>query len=64
MSPCQKKPMQTFGKIDGFLSSSKTAAQYGMNNHSVDLDDEAENLVHNHKHLRRTSVATAGSAIC
>lgn len=63
MAPRQKKPMQTFGTIDGFLSSSKTAAQYGMNHHSADPDDEAENLVHNRKPLRRTSFAPTGSAL-
>lgn len=62
IAPRQKKPMQTFGTIDGFLSSSKTAAQHGINNHDVDPDDEAENLVHNRKPLRRTSFAPAGSA--
>lgn len=59
----QKKPMQTFGTIDGFSSSSKTAAQHGINNHSGDPDDEAENLVHNRKALRRTSFAPRGSAL-
>jgi hypothetical protein len=63
MAPHQKPPMQTFGTIDGFLSSSKTAAQYGFNSDSVDPDDEAENLIHNRKPLRRTSVAPAGSAL-
>ena len=63
MAPRQRKPMQTFGTIDGFLSSSKTAAQYGMNHHSADPDDEAENLVHNRKPLRRTSFAPTGSAL-
>jgi hypothetical protein len=57
-----KKPMQTFGTIDGFLSSSKTAAQYGINSHTVDPEDEAENLIHNRKPLKRTSVASAASA--
>ena len=57
----QKKPVQTFGTNDGFPSSSKSAAQYSMNNHSVDPDDEAENLVHNRKPLRRTSFAPCGS---
>ncbi|GAB7333253.1 hypothetical protein MBLNU13_g04899t2 [Cladosporium sp. NU13] len=63
IAPRQKKPMQTFGTIDGFLSSSKTAAQHGINNHNTDPDDEAENLVHNRKPLRRTSFAPAGSAL-
>ena len=56
-APRQKNPMQTFGTIDGFLSSSKTVAQLGINNHDIDPDDEAENLVHNRKPLRRTSFA-------
>lgn len=63
IAPRQKKPMQTFGTIDGILSSSKTAAQHGINKHSVDPDDEAENLVHNHKPLKRTSFAPPGSAL-
>lgn len=63
MAPRQRKPMQTFGTIDGFLSSSKTAAQYGMNYHSADPYDEAEKLVHNRKPLRRTSFAPPVSAL-
>lgn len=63
VAPRQRRPMQTFGTIVGFLSSSKTAAQYGMNHHSADPDDEAENLVHNRKPLRRTSFAPPGSAL-
>jgi len=63
MAPRQKKPIQTFGTIDGFLSSSKTAAQHGINSHDVDPDDEAENLVHNRKPLKRTGFAPAGSAL-
>jgi hypothetical protein len=63
MAPHQKPPMQTFGTIDGFLSSSKTAAQHGINSRFVDPDDEAETLIHNRKPLKRTSVAPAGSAL-
>jgi hypothetical protein len=55
--------MQTFGTIDGFLSSSKTAAQHGIDSHTVDPDDEAEYLIHNRKPLKRTSVASAASAL-
>jgi hypothetical protein len=61
MAPLQRKPMQSLGTIDGFLSSSKTAAQYGFNNHNIDPDDEAENLIHNSKPLGRTSFAPRGS---
>jgi hypothetical protein len=53
----QKKPMQTFGTISGYLSSNKSAAQHGINGDSVDPEDEAASLVPSPKPLRRTSYA-------
>lgn len=63
IAPRQTGPMHTFGTISERLSSNKSAAQHGINNGSIDPDDEAAGLVHNPKPLtlRRTSHAASGS---
>jgi len=55
-------PVANPGTLDRYLSSRKTAGQFGIYDPSIDSDDEASHLISNIKPLRRTSYAHPGSA--
>jgi hypothetical protein len=55
-------PEQSSGTIDKYLSSKKTAGQFGIHDPSIDSDDEASHLISNAKPLKRTSYVSSGAA--